>query len=72
MSIFLIPARTDTKWFRKLFEANCHFSLIQGRLHFNESKSAPFPSMFVIMDKNFEEVQFMLLTKEDMREYFGI
>ena len=25
ISIFLIPARTDAKWFRKLFEANCYF-----------------------------------------------
>lgn len=70
ISIFLIPARTDTKWFRKLFEANCYFSLIQGRLKFSESKSAPFPSMFVTMDINIKKSEFGLTTKEDMEDYF--
>ena len=69
-SIFLIPARTDTKWFRKLFEANCYFSFIQGRLKFSESKSAPFPSMFVVIDKNNKEPTFNLLTKEEREDNF--
>lgn len=32
----LIPARTDTKAFSKLFEYGCTFVFLTGRLHFNE------------------------------------
>lgn len=42
--ILLIPARTDTKYFRKLVDYGCDIVFITGRLHFNESNSAPFPS----------------------------
>ena len=46
--VLLLPARTDTKWFRKLSCHCCHIQFITGRLHFNGSKgSAPFPSMLV-------------------------
>ena len=43
--IMLIPARTDTKAFRMLFEYGCDITFITGRLRFNEAKTAPFPSM---------------------------
>lgn len=69
--LFLIPARTDTKWFRKLYEANCQIRLIQGRLHFNESKSAPFPSMFVRMDKSIKFTSIELITKEEMEAIYS-
>ncbi|MBO7694849.1 MAG: hypothetical protein J6T10_19715 [Methanobrevibacter sp.] len=69
--VLLIPARTDTRWFRKLYEANGHFRFIQGRLHFNESNSAPFPSMFVLLDKKNYYPTMMLLTKEDMEIMYG-
>lgn len=42
--VLLIPARTDTKYFRKLVDYGCDIIFITGRLHFNESNSAPFPS----------------------------
>lgn len=46
--IMLIPARTDTKAFKLLYEYGATFTFITGRLHFNDSKNpAPFPSMFV-------------------------
>ena len=50
LSIFLLPARTDTRWFHRycLNEAN-EIRFIKGRLKFGEAKnSAPFPSMVVI------------------------
>ena len=47
--ILLIPARTDTKYFRKLVDYGCDIDFITGRLHFNESGSAPFPSCFVTL-----------------------
>ena len=47
-STLLIPARTDTKWFMKLYYAGATFKFIQGRLKFDDGKNvAPFPSMLV-------------------------
>lgn len=46
---FLIPARTDTKYFRKLVDYGCTIEFITGRLHFNNSNSAPFPSCYVFL-----------------------
>lgn len=43
----LIPARTDTKYFHKLLELKPHIIFIKGRLHFNDSGSAPFPSIML-------------------------
>lgn len=45
--IMLIPARTDTKAFRALFEYGSEITFITGRLCFNEINPAPFPSMLV-------------------------
>lgn len=45
--ILLIPARTDTKAFRRLFEYGSKITFISGRLRFNEANTAPFPSMLV-------------------------
>ena len=47
-AVFLIPARTDTKWFHDLIYNKYDIQFIKGRLKFGDSKnSAPFPSMFV-------------------------
>ena len=50
VAVFLIPARTDTKWFHDIVLPNAsEIRFIRGRLKFGESKkSAPFPSMVVI------------------------
>ena len=49
-AILLLPARTDTNWFRKLNDFPVCF--INGRLNFsNHSNSAPFPSMIVYIGK---------------------
>ena len=52
--ILLIPARTDTKYFRKLVDYGCNIVFVTGRLHFNNSNSAPFPSCYIELtgDKN--------------------
>lgn len=47
--ILLIPARTDTKYFRKLVDYGCYIVFITGRLHFNGSGSAPFPSCYIYL-----------------------
>ena len=45
---FLVPARTDTRWFGKLYEFSHRLVFIQGRLRFGDQKnSAPFPSALI-------------------------
>jgi site-specific DNA-methyltransferase (adenine-specific) len=45
---FLIPSRTDTKWFHE-YCLHGEIRFLRGRLRFGDSKnSAPFPSMIVI------------------------
>ena len=45
--LMLIPARTDTKAFKMLYDYGAHFIFITGRLKFNDKGVAPFPSMLV-------------------------
>lgn len=50
--VFLIPARTDTKWFHEYIYNKSEIRFIKGRLKFGDSKnSAPFPSMICILKK---------------------
>jgi site-specific DNA-methyltransferase (adenine-specific) len=46
----LIPARTDTSWFRdSIYHHNTEIRFLRGRLQFGDSsKDAPFPSMVVV------------------------
>ena len=48
--VFLLPARTDTKWFHEIVLPNAsEIRFIKGRLKFSgHENSAPFPSMLVI------------------------
>ena len=50
LAVFLIPARTDTRWFHNLvLPLAKEIRFIKGRLKFGDSKnSAPFPSMIVV------------------------
>jgi site-specific DNA-methyltransferase (adenine-specific) len=50
IAVFLIPARTDTRWFHEIVLPYAkEIRFIKGRLKFGDSKnSAPFPSMIVI------------------------
>lgn len=46
---FLVPARTDTKWFYKLYQHSYTLAFIKGRLRFgNQKNSAPFPSAIFV------------------------
>lgn len=47
--VLLIPCRTDTLYFRKLLDYGIDIILITGRLHFNDSGSAPFPSCLITL-----------------------
>lgn len=54
VAVFLIPARTDTRWFHEWvlpFAREIRF--IKGRLKFGDAtNAAPFPSMLVIYSKD--------------------
>lgn len=52
LAVFLIPARTDTKWFHDIVLPKAQeIRFIRGRLKFgNATHSAPFPSMIVIFE----------------------
>lgn len=53
--VWLIPARTDTRWFHDLLMPNAReIRFLRGRVHFENGEGrsgpAPFPSMIVVMD----------------------
>lgn len=50
IAVFLIPARTDTRWFHNIcLPRATEIRFIRGRLKFGDAKnSAPFPSMIVV------------------------
>lgn len=50
VAVFLIPARTDTRWFHDICLPNAReIRFIRGRLKFGDAQnSAPFPSMIVV------------------------
>lgn len=50
VAVFLLPARTDTRWFHEIVLPEAReIRFIKGRLKFGDSvNSAPFPSMIVV------------------------
>jgi len=53
VAVFLIPARTDTRWFHSIVLPQAkEIRFIRGRLKFGGAKTgAPFPSMIVVFEK---------------------
>ena len=51
LTVMLIPARTDTKWFHIYIYMQYPIEFLKGRVKFKgATSSAPFPSMVVIFD----------------------
>lgn len=49
LAVFLVPSRTDTRWWHEFAMASSEIRFIRGRLKFGGAKnSAPFPSAVVI------------------------
>ena len=66
--LLLIPARTDTKAFKMLFEYGSTITFITGRLRFNEANSAPFPSMLVeLTGGGSQKTKFNLVKRDAVR-----
>lgn len=56
LTVALLPARTDTRWFHDYILNKAEVRFIKGRLKFGDSKnSAPFPSMVVIWRKDYKQ-----------------
>lgn len=54
MVVFLVPARTDTKWFHEILVCGYRtdFQFIKGRLKFDDQKQpAPFPSVYITIKR---------------------
>ena len=51
LAVFLVPARTDTRWFHELVMSYAsEIRSIRGRLKFGDAMmNAPFPSMVIVM-----------------------
>lgn len=64
--ILLIPARTDTQAFKQLYDYGAHFIFITGRLKFNDSGVAPFPSMLVKLVGGGGKSTFELIEREKL------
>lgn len=66
----LIPARTDTKYFRMLIdELGSYISIIfiTGRLKYNDAGSAPFPTMLIIINRALHEpFKFATMNQEEL------
>jgi hypothetical protein len=54
LTVFLVPARTDTRWFHDIVLPKAkEIRFIRGRLKFGEAtNSAPIPSMLVVFERN--------------------
>lgn len=51
--VFLIPSRTDPKWWHEYIMKATEIRFIKGRIKFGDSKhGAPFPSCLVIFKNN--------------------
>lgn len=51
VSVYLLPVRTDTKWFHAFMGRMREIRFIKGRVRFGESKcGAPFPSMLCVIE----------------------
>ncbi len=54
--VFLIPSRTDTRWWHDYCMKATEIRFIKGRLKFDEHKnSAPFPSAIVVLSPSTEK-----------------
>lgn len=53
LAVFLVPARTDTRWFHEIcLPYATEIRFVKGRLRFGDGKyPAPFPSMVIVFNE---------------------
>ena len=47
--VFLVPSRTDTKWFHRLLDYGVDLKFVKGRIKFSGLDRAPFPSVYITL-----------------------
>ena len=71
--IFLVYAKTDTKWFRFLWEYGCDFHFITGRLKFNETKwNCPMPCVLIKLTGKLSRCYLVEREKIDLKEILDL
>ena len=50
--VFLIPSRTDTKWWHEYIMKATEIRFVKGRIKFNGKSPAPFPSAVIIYNSS--------------------
>lgn len=71
-AFFLVPSRTDTKWFKRLYPFCGHIISISGRLRFGNSlQPAPFPCLILVMERTERmlPVMFHLVGRQEIPSY---
>ena len=48
--VMLLPSRTCTRWFHRLYERGFEIRFFKGRLRYGDKGPAPFPSVLVIIE----------------------
>jgi DNA N-6-adenine-methyltransferase (Dam) len=63
--IWLVPARMDTVWWRRLLVYTVYFSIINGRLRFNDGDvPAQFPSALVLWGHHFDAFKKAIVSRD--------
>lgn len=58
VAVYLLPSRTDTRWFQSIFQSASQVLFLRGRLRFGEARnSAPFPSALVLYGQGVSSLQ---------------
>ena len=64
--VFLIPSRTDTRYWHDYCMKATEIRFIKGRLHFDDSnKPAPFPSCVIVFGEAFSEEKVLRRRRND-------
>ena len=62
MVVMLLPSRTDTRWWHDYVMKAEEMRFIKGRVHFNESGPAPFPSVVVVYNPSLHRTSPLIST----------
>lgn len=68
----LIPARTDTIYFHNLLKYQPMIIFIKGHLKYNDSKSAPFPTILMLFRPKLNPLKLTIyqgMTQQELKDY---
>lgn len=62
--VLLLPARTDTKWFRELWDYGCDITFFTGRMKFSGKGTAPFGSALFTLNGHYTECSLTTIPRD--------